>query len=341
MEFTAQQVAHLIDGTVEGNGDTLLTSVDKIEEAKTRSLTFFSNPKYEHYVYTTEASAIIVDETFKPTQKVKAVLIRVKDSRGALAKLLEMYEQSQPEKVGVEQPSFISQSATVGENCYVGAFAYIGENAKIGKNVKIYPQAYVGDNVKIGDDSIIYSGVKIYKNCVIGQRCVLHASCVIGADGFGFQPDENHVFHKVAQVGNVVLHDDVEIGANTCVDRATMGSTVVAKGTKLDNLIQVAHNVEIGENTVIAAQTGIAGSTKIGKNCMFAGQVGIAGHITIADNTTSGAQAGINSAVRKEKQVLLGAPAIDYNDYMKCYVVFRKLPQLLKEFDEVKAKINK
>ncbi len=340
MEFTAQQIAQLIEGTVDGNPETLLTSVSKIEEGKEHSLTFFANAKYEHFVYTTKASAIIVNKDFVPQQPVKAALIRVPDAYQALAKLLEMYEQMQPQKVGIEQPSFISPSAQVGEFAYVGAFAYIGENAKIGRNVKIYPQAYIGDNVKIGDDTTIYAGVKIYKNCRVGNRCVLHAGCVIGADGFGFAPDAaTGNYKKVAQVGNVRIEDDVEIGANTCIDRATMGSTVINKGTKLDNLIQIAHNVEVGSNTVMAALTGVAGSTKVGNNCMFGGQVGIAGHITVADGTKCGAQTGINSAVKEPNSAMFGSPAMDYMDFNRSFVVFRRLPQMKRDLDEIKKQL--
>lgn len=336
MEFTAIQIAQLLEGTVEGNPDTLLRTVSKIEEGKPYSLTFFANAKYEHYVYTTEASAVIVGKDFVPQQEVKATLIRVDDAYQALAKLLDMYEQMQPKKVGVEQPSFVSPSAKVGEFAYIGAFAYVGENAKLGNNVKIYPQAYIGDGVVIGDDTTIYAGVKIYKGCKVGSRCVIHAGTVIGADGFGFAPDANGNYKKVAQIGNVCIEDDVEIGANTCVDRATMGSTRICKGTKLDNLIQIAHNVEVGSNTVIAALSGVAGSTKVGSQCMFGGQVGVAGHITVADGTKCGAQTGINSSVKKPGTSLFGSPAMDYMDFNRSFVVFRKLPEIKKQLDELK-----
>lgn len=336
MEFTAQQIAQLLEGTVVGNPDAIVRNVSKIEEGKEHTLTFFANPKYEHHVYTTAASVIIVNADFEPQQPVKATMIKVPNAYQALAKLLEMYEQMQPQKVGREEPSFVSASATLGDFHYVGAFAYIGENVKIGKNVKIYPQAYIGDGVVIGDDTTIYAGVKVYKGCKIGNRCILHAGCVVGADGFGFAPDANNNYKKVAQIGNVTIEDDVEIGANTCIDRATMGSTRICKGAKLDNLIQVAHNVEIGSNTVMAALSGVAGSTKVGRNCMFGGQVGIAGHIQIADGTKCGAQTGINSSVKKENQSLFGSPAMDYMDFNRSFVIFRRLPEIKKELDMLK-----
>lgn len=340
MEFSAQQIAHLIEGTVDGNPHVVVRNVSKIEEGKEHTLTFFANPKYEHFVYTTAASVIIVNADFEPSEPVKATLIRVPNAYEALAKLLEMYEQMQPRKTGIEQPSFISPTAEVGEFAYVGAFAYVGEKAKIGKNVQIYPQAYIGDGVTIGDDTIIYAGVKIYKGCKVGARCVVHAGAVLGADGFGFAPDANNVYKKVSQIGNVVVEDDVEIGANTCIDRATMGSTFVRKGVKLDNLIQVAHNVEIGENTVMAALSGVAGSTKVGRNCMFGGQVGIAGHSHIADGTKCGAQTGINNSVKKENTSLFGSPAMDYMDFNRSFVIFRRLPELKKQLDEMKKEIR-
>ncbi len=326
---------------MEGNSDTLLRSVAKIEEAAERSLTFFANPKYEPYVYTTRAAAIIVSEDFVPAEKIKPVLIRVKDARVALAKLLEIYEQMTPPKMGIEQPSYISEQAKVGADIYVGAFAYVAEGAKIGNGVKIYPQAYIGDGVEVGDDTIIYSGAKIYKGCKIGKRCVVHSGCVIGADGFGFAPDAEGNYQKVAQIGNVVIDDDVEIGANTCIDRATMGSTHISRGTKLDNLIQIAHNVEVGADTVIAAQTGVAGSTKIGDRCVFAGQVGIAGHIQIANRTTCAAQTGVNSAVKTEGTTIFGSPAMDYMDFNRSFVIFRRLPQLKRDLDAIKAQMDK
>lgn len=340
MEFKVSDVAQLIQGTVDGDPNVLLHDVSKIEEGKPGTLTFYSNPKYEHYVYSTEASAVIVNADFQPTQPVKATLIRVPDSRQALAQLLYIYESMVPQKVGIEQPSFISSTATVGDKIYVGAFAYIGEKVQIGNNVKIYPQAYIGDGVKIGNDCQIFPGVKIYKGCVLGDRVIVHAGTVIGADGFGFQPDANNNYKKVPQIGNVVIEDDVEIGANTCIDRATMGSTRIGKGTKLDNLIQIAHNVEIGQNNVMAAQSGIAGSTKVGSNCMIGGQVGIAGHINVPDQVVLAAQTGVNSTIKKSG-TYFGSPAMDYMAFNKSFVMFRKLPEIKAQLDELAEKVGK
>lgn len=340
MKFTAGQVAELINGKVEGNKEAVITNVSKIEEGKPETLTFLANPKYTHYLYTTEAEVVIINDSFVAEQDVKATLIRVPDAYKALAQLLEMYEQSQPKKTGVEQPSFIDSSATLGDFAYVGAFAYIGENVKIGNNVQIYPQAFIGDNVAIGDNSIVYAGAKIYKHCRIGENCIIHAGAVIGSDGFGFAPDENNEYKKIAQIGNVILEDNVEVGANCALDRATMGSTIIRKGAKLDNLIQVAHNVEVGENTVLAAQAGIAGSAKIGKNCMFGGQVGIAGHISIADNTKIGAQAGVGGNIKKEGLVLMGSPVIDVKQFYKSSVIFRRLPELKTQLDQLQKEID-
>ncbi len=333
MEFNAQQIAQLLEGTVEGNPKAIVRNVSKIEEGKPETLTFFANQKYEKYVYTTQASVVIVNNDFVPQQSVQATLIRVPDAYQALAKLLEMYEQMQPQKSGIEQPSFIHATASMGDFAYIGAFSYIGENVKLGTNVKVYPQVYIGDNVTIADNTILYAGVKIYKNCRIGANCVIHSGAIIGGDGFGFAPDANNVYKKVSQIGNVVVEDNVEIGANTTIDRATMGSTMIHKGVKLDNLIQIAHNVEIGENTVIASQTGIAGSAKIGRNCMFGGQVGIAGHITVAEGSRFAAQTGVASTIKKENGVYMGAPSQDLSDFQRSFVVFRKLPEMKKQLD--------
>jgi UDP-3-O-[3-hydroxymyristoyl] glucosamine N-acyltransferase len=340
MKFTAGQIAELLNGKVEGNEEAIVKNVSKIEEGQPETLTFLANPKYSQYIYTTKAEVVIVNDSFEAEKEIKATLIRVPNAYEALAQLLEMYEQSQPQKTGIEQPSFVSESAKLGDFAYVGAFAYIGDNVSIGDNVKIYPQAYIGDNVKIGDNTTIYAGVKVYKNCVIGKACTIHAGAVIGSDGFGFAPNSENEYKKVAQIGNVVLNDHVEIGANTTIDRATMGSTVIQKGVKLDNLIQVAHNVEVGENTVIAAQTGVAGSTKIGKNCMFGGQVGIGGHIHIADNTKMGAQAGVAGTIKKEGETLIGSPVMDVKQFYKASAVFRRLPELKYQVDQLQRDIN-
>ena len=335
MEFTAQQVAELIGGSIVGDPQAKIRDVSKIEEGRPDTLSFFANAKYEHFVYSTAASVIIVNSDFEPKQPVKATLIKVPNAYEALAQLLAMYEQMQPQKAGIEQPSFISSSASVGDKIYVGAFAYIGDGAKIGNNVKIYPQAYIGDGVSIGDNTIVYAGVKIYKGCKIGQRCVIHAGAVIGADGFGFAPDKDGVYHKVAQVGVVVVEDDVEIGANTCIDRSTMGCTKIEHGVKLDNLIQLAHNVVVGHDTVIASQSGVAGSTKIGSNCVIGGQVGVAGHIEVAPRTQVAAQSGIQGSVKKEGSVLFGSPAFDYMSFTRSYVVFKHLPEIKKAVDNL------
>ncbi|MBR8534302.1 UDP-3-O-(3-hydroxymyristoyl)glucosamine N-acyltransferase [Carboxylicivirga sediminis] len=340
MKFTAGQIAELLNGKVEGNEEAIVRNVSKIEEGKPETLTFLANPKYNQYIYTTKADVVIVNDSFEAEKEIKATLIRVPNAYEALAQLLEMYEQSIPQKTGIEQPSFVDDSAKLGDFVYVGAFAYIGENVRIGDNVKIYPHTYIGDNVKIDDNTTIYAGVKVYKNCIIGKQCTIHAGAVIGSDGFGFAPNANNEYKKVAQIGNVVLKDYVEIGANTTIDRATMGSTVVQKGVKLDNLIQIAHNVEIGENTVIAAQSGVAGSTKVGQDCMFGGQVGIAGHITIANGTKAGAQTGINKSIKKENSIQFGSPTMDMGEFNRSYVVFKRLPQLKSQLDELKKKLE-
>lgn len=341
MEFTAKQIASLIQGEVEGNENQIIRDVSKIEEGKPETLTFLSNPKYEHYLYTTEASVVIVNKSFVPKEKVKATLIKVEDAYRALATLLQYYESSLPKKTGIEQPSFIHETAQLGDFVYVGAFAYISEKAKIGKGAQIWPGAFIGEGVKIGEGTIIYSGVKIYKQCVVGKNCIIHAGAVVGSDGFGFAPDPDGNYQKIPQVGNVVIEDNVEIGANTTIDRATMGSTILHEGAKIDNLVQIAHNVEIGSNTVIAAQTGIAGSTKIGENCMFGGQTGISGHIRIADGTKLAAQTGVASAIKQPGTAWMGSPAINYLNFNKSYVIFKKLPELYKQLQELQNKVDK
>lgn len=340
MEFTAKQISDLLGGKVEGDPTTKVNSLSKIEEGTQGSLSFLANPKYIPFIYSTNASLVIVNEDFVAEQPVKATLIRVPNAYESFVKLLEIYNQIQLDKKGIEQPSFISTSAKIGADCYVGAFAYIGSNAVIGKNVKIYPQAFVGDNVVIGDNTTLFSGAKVYSECRIGSNCTLHTGTVIGADGFGFTPNSENNYKKVPQIGNVIIEDHVEIGANTSVDRATLGSTIIRKGVKLDNLIQIAHNVDIGENTVIAAQTGIAGSTKIGKDCMIGGQVGIVGHITIADKVKIAAQSGIGSSITTEGEIVQGSPAFGIGDYKRTYVVFRKLPELEKRVKELEQMLK-
>jgi UDP-3-O-[3-hydroxymyristoyl] glucosamine N-acyltransferase len=330
MQFTAQQIATLIQGRLEGNPDAKVGSVAKIEEAKNGDLCFLSNPKYEEYLYTSTASVIIVNETLETDRPVAPALIRVKDAYSSFAFLLEQYNNmiSGSGKTGIEEPSFISPSAVLGKNVYVGAFSYIGDNTIIGDDVKIYPGCYVGNNVVIENGSKIFPGVKIYHGCLLGKNVVLHSGTVIGGDGFGFAPLKDGTYKKIAQIGNVVIEDDVEIGANTTIDRATMGSTIIRSGVKLDNLIQVAHNVEIGANTVIAAQTGISGSTKIGKNCIIGGQVGIVGHIHIADGTRINAQSGLSKSVSVDNTTLNGTPAFEYKSSLKSQAIFRNLPEM-------------
>jgi UDP-3-O-[3-hydroxymyristoyl] glucosamine N-acyltransferase len=330
MQFTAQQIATLIQGRLEGDPDAKVNDVAKIEEAVKGSLSFISNPKYEEYLYSSKASIIIVNESLDITRPVSPTLIRVKDAYSSFALLLEKYNEiiSGGSKTGIELPSYISPTATLGKDVYVGAFAYIGDNVVIGNGVKIYPGCYVGNNAVIGDDSKIFSGVKIYDECRLGCKVIVHSGTIIGGDGFGFAPQSDGTYIKIHQVGNVIIEDDVEIGANTTIDRATMGSTIIRKGVKLDNLIQVAHNVEIGEHTVIAAQTGISGSTKIGKNCLIGGQVGMVGHIHIADNTHINAQSGLSKSVVNPNTTLNGSPAFEYKSSLKSQAIFRNLPEL-------------
>ncbi|MFK7749769.1 MAG: UDP-3-O-(3-hydroxymyristoyl)glucosamine N-acyltransferase [Kordia sp.] len=339
MKFTATQIAGILEGDIVGDPNTEVSKLSKIEEGTEGSLTFLANPKYTQYIYSTRASITIVNKDFTPEEDVFTTLIKVEDAYKSFSKLLEYYNKVKLNKVGIEQPTFISDSATYGEDLYFGAFSYMGDNVKIGDYVKVYPNAYIGDNVTIGDNVIIFAGAKIYSESVIGDNCVIHSGAIVGADGFGFAPNEKGEFQKVPQTGNVILEANVDIGAGTTIDRATLGSTVIKKGVKLDNQIQIAHNVEIGENTVIAAQTGIAGSTKIGKNCMIGGQVGIVGHITIGDNVRIQAQSGIGRNV-KDGETLQGSPALNYGDYNKSYVYFKNLPELAKTINQLEKKIN-
>jgi UDP-3-O-[3-hydroxymyristoyl] glucosamine N-acyltransferase len=339
MEFKAQIIAAFLNGEIEGDADATVTTVAKIEEATPGTLAFLANPKYNHHLYTTKASIVLINKDLQLEQPVSCTLIRVADAYAAFASLLELYQNAKLQKVGISAQACIEPSAKVGEDAYVGPFAYIGENVTIGKNAKIYPHAYIGDNTVIGDNAIIYSGVKIYHECVLGNNVTIHASSVIGADGFGFAPSAANQYKKIPQIGNVVLEDYVEIGANACIDRATMGSTIIRKGVKLDNLIQVAHNVEVGENTVIAAQSGVAGSSKVGANCMFGGQVGIAGHLTIANGVKLAAQTGVNNSLKVEDQILMGYPAIDIRSFQRSSIVFKNLPDLAKQVSELRKEI--
>jgi UDP-3-O-[3-hydroxymyristoyl] glucosamine N-acyltransferase len=341
MEFSAEQIAGILGGIVEGNPQATVNGLAKIEEGQPGALSFLSNPKYEEYIYVTLSSICIVNKTFTPIKDIPntLTLIKVDDAYACFAKLLEVYSQMSKKTPKIENPSFISDTASVGEGLYLGAFAYIGENAKIGNNVSIYPNAYIGDNVEIGDGSIIHPGASIYTDCKIGKNCIIHAGVIIGADGFGFVPDANGEYQKVPQIGNVILEDNVEVGSNSTIDRATMGSTIIRKGVKIDNLCQIAHNVEIGKNTAMAAQVGIAGSAKIGENVMIGGQAGISGHLFIADGAKIVAQSGIPSSVKKA-DTLMGSPGIPLEDFKKSYYGFRKLPFILNKINELDKKIK-
>lgn len=335
MKFTAEQIAGILEGEVIGNPNAEVYKLSKIEEGIEGSLTFLANPKYSNYIYTTKATIVIVNKTFEPEQAIEATLIKVEDAYQAFSKLLEYYNQVKLMKSGIEQPSVISEGVQYGDNLYLGSFCYLGQNVKIGNNVKIYPNSFIGDNVVIGDNCVFFAGVRIYSESEIGNNVTIHSGSIIGSDGFGFAPQEDGTYAKIPQIGNVIIEDNVEVGSCSTVDRATLGSTIIRKGAKLDNQIQVAHNVEIGENTVIASQTGIAGSTKIGKNCMIGGQVGIVGHITIGNNVKIQAQSGIGKSL-KDGEVVQGSPAFNYGDFAKSFVHFKNLPKIAKDIEELK-----
>jgi UDP-3-O-[3-hydroxymyristoyl] glucosamine N-acyltransferase len=339
MEFTAEQIAGILEGDILGDSQAKVSKLSKIEEGVNGALTFLANPKYTPYIYTTKASVTIVNRDFVPEKEITTTLIRVDDAYKSFSKLLEYYNQVKNNKSGIENPSFKSDTAIFGEDVYLGAFSYLGENVVLGNNVKVYPHVYIGDNTKVGDNVTIFSGAKIYSETIIGNGCIVNSGAIIGADGFGYAPDENGEFQKVPQTGNVILEDNVEIGAAATIDRATLGSTILRKGVKLDNQVQIAHNVDIGSHTVIAAQTGIAGSTKIGKYCMFGGQVGVAGHLTIGNNIKVQAQTGIGHRV-KDGEKLYGSPAIDYGNYVKSYVHFKNLPKIVNQLNKLEKKIN-
>ncbi|RSC93009.1 UDP-3-O-(3-hydroxymyristoyl)glucosamine N-acyltransferase [Tenacibaculum singaporense] len=339
MKFTAKQIADILEGEIEGNPEAEVSTLSKIEEGKEGSLTFLSNPKYNSYIYTTKASVAIVNKSFVPEKEIETTLIKVEDAYKSFSKLLEFYNEVKNNKRGRENPHFITESATIGDNEYIGAYAYVGENVVLGNNVKIYPNSYIGDNVTIGDNTVVFAGVKIYSETIIGNNCKIHSGTVIGADGFGFAPDENGEYKAIPQIGNVIIEDNVDVGSNSTIDRATLGSTIIRKGVKLDNQIQIAHNVEIGKNTVIASQTGIAGSTKIGENCMIGGQVGIVGHITIGNNVKIQAQSGIGKSL-KDEEVVQGSPAFGYSDYSKSYVHFKNLPKLASTVHKIEKELN-
>jgi UDP-3-O-[3-hydroxymyristoyl] glucosamine N-acyltransferase len=339
MEFTAEQIAGILEGDILGDSQAKVSKLSKIEEGVNGALTFLANPKYTPYIYTTKASVTIVNRDFVPEKEITTTLIRVDDAYKSFSKLLEYYNQVKNNKSGIENPSFKSDTAIFGEDVYLGAFSYLGENVVLGNNVKVYPHVYIGDNTKVGDNVTIFSGAKIYSETIIGNGCIVNSGAIIGADGFGYAPDENGEFQKVPQTGNVILEDNVEIGAAATIDRATLGSTILRKGVKLDNQVQIAHNVDIGSHTVIAAQTGIAGSTKIGQYCMFGGQVGVAGHLTIGNNIKVQAQTGIGHRV-KDGEKLYGSPAIDYGNYVKSYVHFKNLPKIVNQLNKLEKKIN-
>lgn len=340
MKFTAAQIAGILEGEVEGNPNAEVFKLSKIEEGAEGSITFLANPKYNSYIYSTQASVTIVKEDFFTEEKLNTTLIRVKDPYDSFTKLLEYYNQVKLSKSGIEQPNYISETASYGENLYFGAFSYLGQNVKLGDNVKIYPNVYIGDNVSIGDNVVVFAGAKIYSESVIGNNCYLHSGAIIGSDGFGFTPDKEGVYKKVPQTGNVVIEDNVEIGAGTTVDRATLGSTIIREGVKLDNQIQIGHNVEIGKHTVIAAQTGVAGSTKIGKHCVIGGQVGIVGHITIGDRVKVQAQSGIGRNV-KDDETLQGSPAFGYSDFNKSYVHFKNWPKTIDRITQLEKNLKR
>ena len=338
MEFSAKQIAQMLEGRVEGNENAVVGKLCKIEEGEEGGLSFLANPKYNHYLYSTKASIVIINEDFEPEEEIKTTVIRVKDAYSCFAKLLEIYNQYRLNKSGISSLAFIDKQAEIAEDVYVGEFAVISKGAKIGKGSKIYPHVYIGDDVKIGENVTLFAGVRIYHDTAIGNNCILHSGAVLGADGFGFAPLADGTFKKIAQIGNVVIEDDVEIGANATIDRATMGSTKVMKGTKIDNLCQLGHNVVIGQSTAMAAQTGVAGSTKIGSNCFIGGQVGFSGHIKVGDRCSIGAQAGIISDIKDEARII-GSPAIDAKAYMKSYVYFRKLEQMKNKMDELEKRL--
>ena len=338
MKFSAQQIAALLGGKITGDANHQVWDVGSIETAKEGQLTFLCDAKYLPHLPQTGASVVLMTDSIEFTGKTQATLIRVENARAAMGKLLALVAKAMnPAKQGIEQPCFISEGVTIPEDAYIGAFAYIGKNVQLGKGVQIYPHTYIGDNVRIGDNTILYSGVKIYYNCVVGQDCILHAGVVVGSDGFGFEPDAKGVNQKLPQIGNVIIEDDVEIGANTTVDRAMMGSTIIRRNTKIDNLVQVAHNVEVGESTFLCAQVGIAGSTKVGAHCILAGQVGVAGHIEVTDNCVFGAQSGIAGSVRKAG-MYQGSPAIDAMNWRRSSVGFKQLPDIMKRLQELEKK---
>ncbi|MBP5797458.1 MAG: UDP-3-O-(3-hydroxymyristoyl)glucosamine N-acyltransferase [Bacteroidales bacterium] len=340
MKFTASQIAALLGGTVDGDPNTELWNVAKIEEGAPGMLSFLANPKYTSYIYETQSSAVIVNDSFVPEKPVAATLIRVQDAYASFGKLLSFYDQMTQQKEGISSLAFVSASAQCGDNLYLGEFAFIGEHARIGNDVKIYPQVYVGDGCVVGDGTTLYPGVKLYRNTVVGKRCILHAGAVIGADGFGFAPQEDGHYEKIPQVGNVVIDDDVEIGANTTIDRSTMGSTRIHKGVKLDNLVHLAHNVEVGENSALAAQVGVSGSTHLGKNCVVGGQSGFVGHLHIADGSKFGGQCGVMGDIKVENQEFMGTPIQPLRQYLVANARFRHIDEMARKLDALEKELK-
>lgn len=340
MEFTVEQLAGILGGTIEGDKSLKVSNLGKIEEAKKGDVSFLSNPKYESFLYTTNATAVIVSKDFVPKESYTATLVKVDDPYSSFTLILEEYSRIMSfSKSGVEEFAVIKASSTIGKDNYQGSFSYIGENCTIGNNVKIYPHVYIGDNCHIGDNTILYSGTKVYKDSVIGNNCTFHSGSVIGSDGFGFAPQTDGTYKTIPQIGNVIIEDNVSVGANTVIDCATMGSTLIKKGAKIDNLIQIAHNCEIGKNTVMAAQAGMAGTTKVGDNCIIGGQVGLGGHITLANRTSLGAKAGVGKSIKKEGQAFMGAPAFPVKDFYKSYAIQKNLPELLQRIAKLEEKI--
>lgn len=339
MKITAEQIAGLLEGEVVGDATVEVSQLAKIEEGVPGTLSFLSNPKYNHYIYSTQASIVIVNNSFVPEHTINATLVKVEDAYKSFSKLLEYYNQVKLMKSGIEQPSVISEGVTYGDDLYLGSFSYIGKNTKLGNNVKIYPNSFIGDNVVVGDNTVLFAGARVYSETIIGNNCTIHSGTIIGSDGFGFAPEEDGSFAKIPQIGNVVIEDDVEIGAGTTIDRATLGSTRIRNGVKLDNQIQIAHNVEIGEHTVIASQTGVAGSTKIGRYCMIGGQVGIVGHITIGDNVKIQAQSGVSKSL-ENNEIVQGSPSLNQSDFLKSYIHFRNFPKIVHDIEEIKKSIK-
>ena len=340
MEFTAAVIAGFLKGEIEGNPDVKVNTIAKIEEGHEGALSFLANPKYEHFIYTTDSSIVLVNKTFVPSEKIKATLIRVENAYESFASLLRLVDQARPRKTGIHSTAVIESSAKIGSDVYLGPYSYVGENAVIGDGCSVYPHVYIGDNTRVGNKCILYPGVKVYHECLLGNGCIIHAGSVIGSDGFGFAPQSENEYMKIPQLGNVVLEDNVEIGANVTIDRATIGSTIIRKGVKLDNLIQIGHNVEVGENTVMAAQSGISGSTRLGKNCMVGGQVGFAGHIKIANGTKIGAQAGILGEIKEENTAIIGSPAFDIKQFMRSAVIFKRLPDMKTKLDTLEKEVE-